>query len=74
MDDKLKGLYVCQDRTNLYRKADETEEVLGQCNTTFNDDWKPGTGQIKSVEWYYCKHTKTCIDSYTRLGLISNIK
>ena len=42
----------------------------GYCNKTFNPNWTPElyffSNQIESVEWYYCKEAKLCVDMFTR--------
>ena len=58
--------YVCKDRTDLYRPANETEIALGRCQTTINHDWDPDSMLFHSVDWYYCEKSKTCIHSYAR--------
>ena len=70
--DKLDSAYVytCYDRTNLYRNASKMEMEHGYCNKTFNPNWTPEhyyyENAIESVEWYYCKEAKLCVDMFTR--------
>ena len=58
--------YVCQDNSNLHRKADKFEVELGHCNKTVNPTWSNTSVEIEYVEWYYCKNAQMCIDIYTR--------